>query len=568
MSGLPELEAGMASIAALPEALFHIDASPAALRASAVAYGVFASHAVGAQQAVESLTVPSWAGSEGELYRRRLASYAPMPAAAQESFARLHRVVDELAGRLEDLDRRMTVLRGAARIAWQRWDEARAYLLARAGDNPLLRLDPTLSGPGPTFRLPGLPPGVGDLRREYEAYEEQARHLHRLVAQAAQEAATAIDLVSTPPEMPAPVSSTAVAGSAFGPSVVGRTTSRLLLGGTVGAVAGEFGAETQVVELSDGTWETRVTLDGYAGGRVGWQAPWLGDSGGTHGGSGPAGPSGGAATTPGLAVDLDQRELGAEAAAGLSTGATLIWVSTSKAEAERKLAEAGRILATHPMLTPQTLARRLAPDGIATTAAVQARAEARGGLGETAVGAHLQGRIGVGREVRRDGSVTTSFEVGGSVGAEHPVVDKGVRQQTYGAGAGFKAAVRTDRSGAGVLTVTTRTDDPKSGTYVLGDKSRRLTPAEVKQLDRAAADLATGGLDGPSADTRRALDLLRQTAEADPLSPEVQSGQMDYRRQTYGTRSDGSPFTVGVGPLELEVGAERTEEFALDRGRS
>jgi hypothetical protein len=97
-----------------PAAAFTVEGDPEGVRASGRAYGRFAAVAGEAAATIGGLDSGGWVGSEGDLFRTRVAELSPHLDTARTAFGQVSRALDDFAEVLADAQRRMAGARDQA----------------------------------------------------------------------------------------------------------------------------------------------------------------------------------------------------------------------------------------------------------------------------------------------------------------------------------------------------------------------------------------------------------------------------------------------------------------------
>lgn len=217
-----------------PDALFTITGSPGSIEAAATRYGDFAATAKAAGPALGSRTVPSWTGSDAELYRTRLAEYPPMLDTAGTVFADIAIALNMFAHTMSTQQTAMTTLRAHAETVWAQLLAAQAAL---AGAQSSLGQANTMASAAVTEVEVGRATAqvtaaqtavttasgnLGRLQAEWEDCCRRAQAIHAAMDEAAHTASTRVAATESPKAAPRPS-----AGGAVAAAMPGAITSPL-----------------------------------------------------------------------------------------------------------------------------------------------------------------------------------------------------------------------------------------------------------------------------------------------------------------------------------------------------
>jgi hypothetical protein len=108
-----------------PAATFEVEGSPEAVREAGRAYGRFATTAAQAAADLRGLDSGAWVGSEGDLFRARVAELPPPLDSAHGAFSQVARALDGFADALEGAQGRLAGVRADAEQTFSRLGAAR-----------------------------------------------------------------------------------------------------------------------------------------------------------------------------------------------------------------------------------------------------------------------------------------------------------------------------------------------------------------------------------------------------------------------------------------------------------
>ena len=118
-----------------PAATFEVEGSPEAVREAGLAYGRFATTAGQASADLHGLDSGGWVGSEGDLFRARVAELPPPLDTAHGAFSQVARALDGFADALEGAQGGMAGVRADAEQTFSR--------LFPGGEGRLVLTEPT-----------------------------------------------------------------------------------------------------------------------------------------------------------------------------------------------------------------------------------------------------------------------------------------------------------------------------------------------------------------------------------------------------------------------------------------
>lgn len=235
-----------------PAESFTITADPAMIRSSVEPYRRFATVAADAVENLATLSVDSWVGAEGDLYRERRTAFSPTMARAQGTYATVCSQLLQFADTVEALKRRMDALRGTAEATYRAGvsDHAAGDAISRGS----ITLDAGYTGP----------------EQQWLQHLTEVRAIHAELLAAS--TATAAAIAAAPPPPPIPEVS-ALAGSAethdlLPPVVTHRWTGDLKGAATIVSLLGKAGIQAQLEELDNGRVVVRILEDAGAGAAV------------------------------------------------------------------------------------------------------------------------------------------------------------------------------------------------------------------------------------------------------------------------------------------------------------
>ncbi|GAB46939.1 hypothetical protein MOPEL_001_00570 [Mobilicoccus pelagius NBRC 104925] len=527
---------------AFPRHLFTIDCRPEAMRAAARGYRAVAAEAERWDARIEGAGTASWAGAEGDAYRRARTAYRPMLAAARESFAGLDREVDRCATAVEYAIRRMDVVRSAAETTWARLQEARAEARARPAFPSL---------------VPGLAPmsseafdrRVQSTRRTMDLLVEEAAGVRRAVAEAA--AQTVADIARLAPPGPVPLPGR----DPFGPSVVSRETYEASGTATYQVLVGDRTLRVEQTLLSDGRWRTTVTTVGTLGVEV---APRLAkfEVGGKD-----------------IAGGMPDASIGATTSGAVD----LVWYSSSRGEADVKAARALALLGTAAITNIPLPPGLLRVEAVGMSAEVEATGsvgydpssanpihtgEEAGGVGASAAaGARVR------HEQARDGSREDTLALFARGQAEHPWFDEeGPTQKTYGGSGEVTATMRTGPEGQSILLLSSSRQKAGEDNRYQKRWARVLTPEEARRFRNGVDEIArTKGIGRKGSAAQRTVALIAETRNLTADSPQVRDGTVRMTEATYETETVAEPTISGeLGRVGLGAEAKVEREKLVE----
>ncbi|GMA42100.1 hypothetical protein [Mobilicoccus caccae] len=225
-----------------PAESFTITADPAMIRSSVEPYRRFATVAADAVENLATLSVDSWVGAEGDLYRERRTAFSPTMARAQGTYATVCSQLLQFADTVEALKRRMDALRGTAEATYRAGvsDHAAGDAISRGS----ITLDAGYTGP----------------EQQWLQHLTEVRAIHAELLAASTATAAAIAAAPPPPPIPevSALASSAETHDLLPPVVTHRWTGDADAALTWAFALGEKGIKVESEELEDGRIRLRV----------------------------------------------------------------------------------------------------------------------------------------------------------------------------------------------------------------------------------------------------------------------------------------------------------------------
>lgn len=534
-----------AASADFPAFLFVIEADPLAMRADSRHYLDFAMVAREAVGAIDGQAADSWVGSDGDLYRRRRADYAPTLTQAGTAFQSFAEAVGTAASDIEDKRTAMTRLGAQARETWQRLRTAQ-----QVADAATQQTHPGVLGGITGLFAPASPQDqrVTALEYEWEALLRKAALLRDEVRVIGADFTRVIDAIPPPPSSLRVPSGTSLADAAAWPenlmpaAVTSRVVRSVDASLSYGIGGGTGGIRSEIEALENGEFIVRVIkqatgelgagtddllpgverIDPGFSGTVG-DTPVIQKPGGELSGSG-------------------RSEMGVVKRVGSLTEAKLFigWATVTSA--------AG--------VTPQAWNLASGADGHLVTVGGQADIEAGVAAGGYGAGVNADGGVATTVERWDDGSGSVAavgaWGAGAWATARHPVTGRpaevaGTREKSR------TATLRWNADGAWSMSLATRKTTANGSTETTA--TTRLTPGEMAAAKKVAMAPPIKGIVNPPPEVE---SVVHRLASAKPDSEGVREGSVAYTEEVY--EVDGRTHGGEASAANIGAGAQ----FSVD----